>query len=193
MDFAALIRTEHQELRAFFERAVLRLVPRELLTVRPGDIGNSIAWLVWHLARVEDVVINTIIRGEPQVLVAGDWQARMRVADERVGTGFEESEVEQLSRSVDVEALDAYWQAVRRATAEWLATVPAGTFEAVPDVRGRLAAIPAIAPAKAQEGLIGFWSGRPASFLVRFPLISHGYLHLGEMLAIRGRLGVKGF
>ncbi len=193
MDFPALIQTEHQELRAFFERAVLRLVPRELLTVRPGDIGNSIAWLVWHLARVEDVVINTIVRGEPQVLVAGDWQARMRVADERVGTGFEESEVEQLSRSVDVEALDAYWQAVRRATDEWLATAPAGIFDTVPDVRARLSAIPPIAPPKAQEGLIGFWSGRPASFLVRFPLISHGYLHLGEMLAIRGRLGLKGF
>ncbi len=193
MDFAALIRTEHDELRAFYERAVQRIVPPELLPVRPGGAGNSIAWLVWHLARVEDIVINTIVRGTPQILLAGEWAARMRVADPRVGTGFEEAEVEGLSRAIDVAALDGYWQAVRRATDDWLASVPAGFFDTVPDVRARLSAIQPIAPPKAQEGLIGFWSGRPASFLVRFPLIDHGFLHLGEMLAIRGRLGLKGF
>jgi len=193
VDYAALIRSDHDELRGFFERAVLRIVPTDLLTARPGAVGNSIAWLVWHLARTEDLVINTVVRDAPQVLVAGSWGERMRVADTRIGTGFEESEVEALSRTVDVAAVDDYWQAVRRATDEWLPGVPAAAFDAVPDVAGRLGAIAPIAPPAAQAGLIRFWSGRPASFLVRFPLINHGFLHLGEMLAVRGRLGLKGF
>ena len=40
--------------------------------------------------------------------------------------------------------------------------------------------------------LLDFWRGRPVAWFVRFPLINHGYLHLGEMQAIRGRLGIKG-
>jgi DinB family protein len=193
MDYAGLIRTQHDELRAFYERAVQRIVPPERMTERPGDIGNSIAWIVWHLARAEDVVINAIVRDVPQVLDSGGWAARMGVADHRIGTGFEESEVEALSRAIDVVALDDYWQAVRGGTDAWLPTVPAAAFDAVPDVRGRLAAIAPVAPPKALEGLIAFWQGRPAAFLVRFPLINHGFLHLGEMFAIRGRLGLKGF
>jgi len=193
VDFAALIRSDHDEMRSFFERAVQRFVPADLLATRPGGTGNSIAWLVWHLARTEDVVINTVVRDAPQVLAAGGWGARIRVADSRIGTGFEESEVEALSRAIDVAAADDYWQAVRRATDDWLPTVSPAALDVVPDVAGRLGAIPPIAPLAALAGLIRFWSGRPASFLVRFPLINHGFLHLGEMLAIRGRLGLKGF
>jgi hypothetical protein len=43
---------DYREPRSFFERAILRLVPKELLGARPGGVGNSIAWLLWHLARV---------------------------------------------------------------------------------------------------------------------------------------------
>ncbi len=111
--------------------------------------------------------------------------------DVRVGTGFRESEVEMLCRAADVEALDAYWQAVRRATAEWLATLPMAALDEVPDLDARLQRLPAIVPPEA-TWLLDFWRGRPVTWFVRFPLINHGYLHLGEMQAIRGRLGIKG-
>jgi hypothetical protein len=193
MDARDWLLTDHRELRTFFERGVLRGLSPDQLRERPGDVGNSIAWCVWHLARVEDVVINTILRGEPQLLAREDWGPRMRVPDARVGTGFAAAEVDALSRAVDLDALDAYWRAVREATAAWLPGVPEAALDAVPDVRARLDAVAPIAPPAAQEGLIRFWSDRPAAFLARFPLVHHGYLHIGEMLAIRGRLGIKGF
>jgi DinB superfamily len=187
------LRSQHADLRGFFERGVLRGLAPEHWTARPGDTGNSIAWLVWHLARVEDVVINGLVRGEPQVLASGDWERRMGVPDQRVGTGFEPTEVAELGRAADVTAVDGYWQAVRQATATWLAALPDAALDTVPDIRARAAALPPIAPAKAQEILLTFWGRRPVAFLVGFPLINHGYLHIGEMQAVRGRLGIKGF
>jgi hypothetical protein len=82
---------------------------------------------------------------------------------------------------------------VREATAAWLAALPDAALDTVPDVRARATALPLIAPARAQEALLTFWGGRPLAFLVGFPLVNHGYLHIGEMLAIRGRLGIRGF
>jgi hypothetical protein len=193
MEMRGWLLAEHAELRAFLERAVLRLVPADRWRERPGGVGNSIAWLLWHLARTEDLVINTVLRARPQVLRDGDWPARLGVDDGRIGTGFDEGEVDALSRAVDLDGLDAYRQAVCRATDDWLATVPAEILDAAPDVPARLAAIPPIAAPRAVEGLIRFWSGRPGFFLVHFPLVNHGFLHLGEMLAIRGRLGIAGF
>jgi hypothetical protein len=193
MDMRSWLLAEHGELKAFLERAVLRLVPPDRRRERPGGVGNSIAWCLWHLARTEDLIINTVLRQAPQVLRAGDWPKRLGVDDDRIGTGFDESEVEALSRAVDLDALEAYRQAVCGATDAWLATGPAETLEASPDVRARLAAVPPIASPRAIEGLTRFWSGRTGAFLVHFPLINHGYLHLGEMQAIRGRLGIAGF
>jgi hypothetical protein len=53
-----------------FERTILQPTPRPLLSTRVGETGNPIVWLMWHLARAEDFVINVVARGRPQVLLA---------------------------------------------------------------------------------------------------------------------------
>lgn len=191
MDLREWLAAEHRDLRTMFERTVLQPTPRTLLTARPGGAGNSIGWVMWHLARVEDVVIHVVVRGQRPVLATGDWGRRMGVSDERVGTGFTEAEVETFSRAADPEQVDAYWQAVRAATAAWFAEVPLEALDAVPDLDARLATVPPIVPAEA-EWLLKFWRGRPAGWFLRFPVIDHGFLHLGQMQEIRGRLGVRG-
>ena len=191
MDLRDWFAAEHGDVRMMFERTVLRSLPADLLTARPGDAGNSICWLVWHLARVEDVVLHAVVRGEPTVLASGGWGRRMGYDDARIGTGFTDADVETFGRAVDPKAVDDYWQAVRAATAAWLATVPLEALDVVPDLDTRLAALPPVVPKQA-EWLLAFWRGRPAGFFLRMPVIDHGFLHLGQMQELRGRLGVRG-
>lgn len=182
---------EHRDLRMMFERTVLQPTPAGLLTARPGEAGNSICWLMWHLARVEDVAINAVVRDRPQVLIAEAWPKRLGVDDARVGTGFQEAEVAAFSRTVDPAAVDAYWQAVRAATTAWLTDVALADLDAVPDFDARIAGGPPIVPESA-KWLLDFWRGRTAGWFLRMPVIDHGFLHLGQMQEIRGRLGVRG-
>ncbi len=42
------------------------------LRIRPNG-WNSIAWLLWHMARAEDVVANVLIADRPQVFDEGGW------------------------------------------------------------------------------------------------------------------------
>lgn len=191
MDLRDWIRTDHNGLGALFERVIVGMVPREQFTARPDRTSNSIAWLMWHLARVEDVTINTLVRGIEQVLTRENWQNRLGFADHRVGTGFQDAEVEEFNRTINVDALAAYWNAVRTATAAWLADVPLEAFEVVPDLDARLSSVPEIVTGEGRW-LLDFWRGRPATYFVMFSVINHGYMHLGEMMAIRGRLGIKG-
>jgi hypothetical protein len=174
-----------------FERTVLRPTPGELLAARPGGAGNSLSWLMWHLARVEDVVVNAVVRGRPQVLLAEGWGPRLGVDDARVGTGFTDDEVARFSREADPVEVDAYWQAVRAGTAGWLKEVPLTDLDVVPDFDARLAVAPPIVPDEA-KWLLDLWRGRSTGWFVRFPVIDHGFLHLGQMQEIRGRLGVHG-
>src|SRR5919199_2488321 len=79
----------------------------------PGGL-NSIAWLLWHLARCEDVGVNLMLRGRSEVLDDEQWLPRLQVETRHIGTGASEDEVRQFSACVDVGMLRAYRAALGR-------------------------------------------------------------------------------
>jgi len=40
---------------------ILGGISDDQMWLRPGKETNSIAWLVWHMARTEDVVVNLVV------------------------------------------------------------------------------------------------------------------------------------
>jgi hypothetical protein len=88
----------------------------------PEGRHNSIAWLLWHMARCEDVMVNTILRGVTEVLDEG-WLPRLCVSTRHIGTDDTMADVETFSQEVDVQALRAYRLAVAQSTHTWFATV----------------------------------------------------------------------
>jgi hypothetical protein len=73
---------------------------------------NSIAWLLWHMTRFEDVVVNTVLREAPQVLDHGGWAERMGIEAPLLGTGSGDDEVASFSARVDPSAVRACRAAV---------------------------------------------------------------------------------
>ena len=64
---------------------------------RPHPKANTIVWLVWHIARVEDVGVNRFVVDGRQVMDRDDWVTRLRVTRRDVGTGMTDAEVDGLS------------------------------------------------------------------------------------------------
>ncbi len=50
----------------------------EQMRVRPREDMNSLAWLMWHISRAEDVFANLLISGRDQVLDGG-WSGRLKI------------------------------------------------------------------------------------------------------------------
>lgn len=189
MELMKWIKAQHKGVIWSFENMVGDLTTDQLLE-RPGGVGNSIGWLIWHMARTEDVMVNTGIRGTDQVLVSQGWAEKLGIPDQRIGTGFGDEELEEFARSVNAAELESYWRAVNSHTAEWLATVTPEDLDIRPDLEAHLKTVPPIMGESSQGALL-FWAGRSGGFLLSSVVISHGYIHLGEMQAIRGRLGVN--
>lgn len=57
------------------------------LTESPGPGANTIAWLIWHLARVQDHHIAELLESE-QLWSAGDWAARFGLEPDPTNTGY---------------------------------------------------------------------------------------------------------
>jgi len=73
---------------------------------------NTIVWLVWHMARVEDNWINGVIAGGDSVWDSGKWAAKTGITGEGNGYGNGMDEVRALP-SVELSELLAYYDAVR--------------------------------------------------------------------------------
>lgn len=79
-------------------------------TKLPGH--NSIAWIIWHIARGEDWAINVMIRHQEQILTQGDWNAKMKIDEPGWGFNMTDDAVADLTKRIDLDAMRAYYDAV---------------------------------------------------------------------------------
>src|SRR5262245_28273668 len=119
------------------ERDFLHGLSEEQMRLRPHGL-NSIAWLVWHMARYEDI-LNLLLVGRPQVLDEEHWLPRLNLSVRDVGTGMGDDEVSDLSARLDLAALRDYYTAVGRRTMEVVRSLRPEALDELPD-RERLRA-----------------------------------------------------
>ena len=101
----------------------------EQLCYRPNEDANSIAWLAWHLTRVQDDHISSLM-GRPQAWVDQGWHAKFNMPPDShdIGTGHTSEQVAAL-RPPDAETLLAYHNAVFERTKEYLETLNPGDLD----------------------------------------------------------------
>ena len=156
----------------------------------PAD-HNSIIWLLWHIARVEDFIVNTCVRGVAQVLDRGGWQARLGVKRRDIGTGMTADEVATFSVDVDVAAVLAYRAAVAQETRAGLTARDFDDLDKPVFGAGeRAQASGDLGPGA--EYVAENMRIRPRWFLLCFEGIGHSYEHLGVAEHVARLLGRPG-
>ncbi len=172
---------------SFADEVLLGLDESALRYLPPG-CEHSIAWVLWHLARIEDVTLNLLVAGSPQVFQSADWRERLGADIEHTGNGMDIDAVRAFSQKVSIEALHAYRLAVGRRTREIAQTIEPGILKQKVDsarlktIREQNAVLP-----EAGE-IITYWGGRTLAGLLLMPATRHNFLHLNEALRIRQHL-----
>ena len=158
---------------------------------RPHPGVNTIAWLIWHAARVEDVGVNRFVVDGAQVLDSG-WLERLDGRRD-VGTGMTDSEVDALSTRLDLAALRGYWDAVTRRTLDVVATLPGQDLGAVvPADRVKRVCADEGAVAPGAEWLTAFWAkGRTRGWVLAQTPLLHVYGHYFEARVAAGLWGAR--
>jgi uncharacterized damage-inducible protein DinB len=113
--------------------AVVEGLTEEQLALRLNAEGNSIAWLVWHLTRVQDDHVADAA-GSDQVWTANGWADRFGLPLDAGDTGFGHGpdEVAQV-RVDDPGLLTGYHDDVHDRTVEYLQTLTADDLDRVVD------------------------------------------------------------
>jgi hypothetical protein len=106
----------------------------EQLATRPAPDANSIAWLVWHLARVQDDHVAEVA-GTEQVWTAQDFVTRFDLPFDSGATGYGMSSEEVGHVRVGAEPLADYVRAVHAATTSYVAGLDAEDLDRIVDER----------------------------------------------------------
>ena len=115
--FKEAIQSGLEEYLQALHRAVAGLTPAEVRW-QPTPHTNHIAWLVWHIARVEDNWVSRLRQGPPVWQTEG-WADRFHMDPASGGAGQTMEEVRAMPE-IPLTDLLAYFDAVRAVTRHYL-------------------------------------------------------------------------
>lgn len=151
----------------------------------PPDGEHSIAWIFWHITRIEDVTMNMLIAGGAQVMLGGSWHEQMGMTARDTGNGMPAQAVAQLSETIHLEALRSYRLLVGRQTRAVVQRLSAAelTQKVTPARLQQLVREGAVLPAA--QDVLDYWGGLTIAGLLLMPPTRHTFIHLNEAMKIR--------
>ena len=118
----------HELLRDSFTRIIEHVddltddLTDEVSFFRPTSTANSIAWLIWHSARIQDAQLAAIC-GIEQVWFSGGWVDRFNLDLPRDAHGYGHSPEDVGKVRAPADLLAGYYHAVHKMTLEYIAGV----------------------------------------------------------------------
>ena len=104
----------------------------EQLTFRVDSEANTIAWLIWHLSRIEDDHIADVA-GRPQVWTSDGWARRWRLPFDDSDTGYGHTSEQVAAVTGDAELLRGYFDAVHEMTMGFVQSITDRVLDRVVD------------------------------------------------------------
>ncbi len=104
----------------------------EVADYRATPEANSIAWLIWHSARVQDIQLADVA-GVEQVWLGDGWVDRFGLDLPRNDTGYGHTPEQVAKVKAAPDLLSGYYHAVHKLTLEYIAGVTAADLERVVD------------------------------------------------------------
>lgn len=171
-----------------FEDEVWHELSEKAARCIPPKQEHSIAWAIWHITRIEDITMNMLLAGEPQLLFLNGWYERMKISARDTGNGMSADEISRLSVEVDLTAMRAYRLAVGRRTREIVQGLSVDRFKLKVEA-DRLQQVLAVGAVSENETwLINYWGKHTYGSLLLMPPTRHILVHLNEALQLKRKI-----
>jgi hypothetical protein len=174
-----------------YQDNMLRGTTHDDIRAKPGLTFNSMAWILWHLTRGEDITVAIIIGQRPQVFDEGDWATKLGIDRRDLGTAMNDDEVDTFTATVDIDSLLAYRALVGTRSREIVQAMHVADLDA-PITREML-------QISRDQGAFGpgaefvpeRWVGHNKAFTLAHSVLAHAAMHFGQGETIRRVLGLE--
>lgn len=156
------------------------LAPHEY-GIMPTSKDETIAWVLWHIARIEDLTMNILVANSTQIF-NDEWKKRLNVPIFDTGNALSDDEIMDLSRQLNIENLIEYRNTVGQKTRDIVKSLSADDMKRKVSAQG-LEAIKQSGGVTDQDDsrwLLDFWGKKDVAGLCLMPPTRHVIMHLND-------------
>jgi len=186
-----VFKARHQFAREIFYDDLWERYDEATLRTPAHPTTNTLLWLFWHIARVEDAGVTRFVTREEQVLHRDNWNAKLGTDVTHFGFGCTREKMLAVSAQLDVGAVRDYWHAVIEYVFAAVDRVPPETLdEVLSDEAVRVVlADEGVAPsAQVVAETVPIYSGWTRLEALYHFSTTHYYWHGGEVRTLEGIL-----
>lgn len=178
---------EMQRFQAELSRAAFNASP---FLNADGYHSKTIAYSIWHIFRIEDIVAHTLVCQDEQILFAGDYQKRIGAPIITTGNELVKQQIIDFSAALNLEALYQYATDVKDSTDGILRGLSfADLKRKMTDAeKEQVKALNVVSESESACWLIDFWCGKDVRGLIQMPFSRHWIMHIEACLRIEKKV-----
>jgi len=152
-----------------------------------GYHSKTIAYSLWHIFRIEDIVAHMLIADDEQVFFQGNYQTRIHAPIITTGNELVKEEILEFSKQLEIDELYNYITEVDRSTTEILKelTYEDSRKKIADEKRQKVEYLNVVSKDENAYWLIDYWCSKDVRGLIQMPFSRHWIMHIEACLRIR--------
>jgi len=155
-----------------------------------GYHSKTLAYSIWHIFRIEDIVAHTLIAKDEQIIVIGEYQKKIGSPVITTGNELQGQEIAEFSKKLNIKALYEYAKEVMLSTNTLLAELQYSQMKNgfSDSDKERLAESGCVSQDENARWLIDYWCNKDIRGLIKMPFSRHWIMHIEAMRRIKNKL-----
>lgn len=155
-----------------------------------GYHSKSIAYSIWHIFRIEDIVSNTLISNTNQIFFKENYQSRINTPIITTGNELVGQQIFDFSKQLNINELYKYIHEVKENTDQFLLSLEFKDLKKRFDIVdiNRIQALNVVSKQNEAIWLIDYWCSKDIKGLIQMPFSRHWIMHIEACLRIKKKL-----
>lgn len=151
---------------------------------------KNIAYSIWHVFRIEDIVAHTLVKGDEEILFSGNYQSRINSPIITTGNELVKEQISDFTKQMDIDELYSYVSDVKKSTEEIIRGLTYGDLKLKisDERRDNLSSLGVVSTDENAIWLIDYWCKKDVRGLIQMPFSRHWIMHIEACQRIKGKL-----
>ena len=159
-----------------------------------GYHSKNIAYSIWHIFRIEDIVAHTLVCGDEEILFSGNYQSRINSPIITTGNELVKEQIRDFTMRLNIDELYSYIADVKKSTEEMIRNLTFSNLKikVTSERRKKLEALGVVSTDENAVWLIDYWCNKDLRGLIQMPFSRHWIMHIEACQRIKDKLdGVR--
>lgn len=155
-----------------------------------GYHNKTIAYSLWHIFRIEDIVAHSLIADDEQIFFKGEYQGRINSPIITTANELVKEEIGEFSKELNIEELYHYITDVDISTTQILKKLAFNDIKVkmTDEKKNHLETLNVVSADENAHWLIDYWCGKDVKGLIQMPFSRHWIMHIEACLKIKDKL-----